>query len=140
MYKKLQSLWIIKQYKIECWLFTPVFLLIVWNYDNTQLTSIFHTYIYVIWYNCKTSNHKSKDGRNYQKDVYRQKIENIPLDKPLTNDLLISIITANTPRGINYNKINDKEVMRPMNDSEVRDIIFDGIMLKLIQWIYFVNF
>ncbi|RGB29057.1 cytochrome P450 [Rhizophagus diaphanus] len=59
----------------------------------------------------------------------RQEIENTPLDKPLQNDMLTSIITANTPRDINYtNKIDDKEVMRPMTDPEIRGIIFDGII------------
>ncbi|PKC02397.1 cytochrome P450 [Rhizophagus irregularis] len=58
----------------------------------------------------------------------REEIENTPLDKPLSNDLLTSIITANTPRDINYNKIDDKEVTRPMTDSEIRVIIFDGII------------
>ncbi|POG67692.1 cytochrome P450 [Rhizophagus irregularis DAOM 181602=DAOM 197198] len=58
----------------------------------------------------------------------REEIENTPLDQPLPSDLLTSIITANTPRDINYNKIDDKEVMRPMNDHEIRVIIFDGII------------
>jgi cytochrome P450 len=58
----------------------------------------------------------------------RQEIENMPLDKPLPNDLLTSIITANTPRGANYNKISDEEVKRPMTDLEIRGIIFDGII------------
>ena len=58
----------------------------------------------------------------------REEIENTPLDKPLPNDMLTSIITANTPRDINYNKIDDKEVMRPMTDLEIRVIIFDGII------------
>ncbi|PKY57837.1 hypothetical protein RhiirA4_479211 [Rhizophagus irregularis] len=31
-------------------------------------------------------------------------------------------------RGINYNKIDDKEVIRPMTDLEIRVIIFDGII------------
>ncbi|CAB4420577.1 unnamed protein product [Rhizophagus irregularis] len=58
----------------------------------------------------------------------REEIENTPLDEPLPSDLLTSIITANTPRDINYDKIDDKEVMRPMNDHEIRVIIFDGII------------
>ncbi|EXX65488.1 sterol 14-demethylase [Rhizophagus irregularis DAOM 197198w] len=58
----------------------------------------------------------------------RQEIENTPLDEPLPNDLLTSIIIANTSRDINYNKIDDKEVMRPMTDPEIRSIIFDGII------------
>jgi cytochrome P450 len=58
----------------------------------------------------------------------RQEIENTPLDKPLPNDLLTTIITANTPRGINYNKINDNEVVRPMTDLEICRLIFDGIV------------
>ncbi|GBB88003.1 hypothetical protein RclHR1_14500005 [Rhizophagus clarus] len=58
----------------------------------------------------------------------RQEIENTPLDKPLPNDLLTSIIIANTPRDLNYNKIDDKEVLKPMTDLEIRGIIFDGII------------
>ncbi|PKY58288.1 hypothetical protein RhiirA4_480082 [Rhizophagus irregularis] len=53
-------------------------------------------------------------------------VYNAPLDKFLPNDLLTSIITANTPRGINYNKIDDnKEVMRPMTDLETRNLQVD---------------
>ncbi|CAB4395368.1 unnamed protein product [Rhizophagus irregularis] len=55
-------------------------------------------------------------------------VDNTLLDKPLPNDLLTSIITANISRGINYNKIDDKEVMRPMTDLEIRVIIFNGII------------
>ncbi|GBC05471.1 hypothetical protein RclHR1_06240007 [Rhizophagus clarus] len=58
----------------------------------------------------------------------RQKIENTPLDKPLSNDLLTTIIIADTPRDLNYNKNDNKEVMRPMTDLEIRGIIFDGII------------
>ncbi|GBB93515.1 hypothetical protein RclHR1_21860001 [Rhizophagus clarus] len=58
----------------------------------------------------------------------RQEIENTPLDKPLPNDMLTSIITANTPRGISYNKADDEELMRPMIDPEIRRMIFDGII------------
>ncbi|GBC18007.2 cytochrome P450 [Rhizophagus irregularis DAOM 181602=DAOM 197198] len=55
-------------------------------------------------------------------------VDNTLLDKPLPNDLLTSMITANISRGINYNKIDDKEVMRPMTDLEIRVIIFNGII------------
>ncbi|GBB92218.1 hypothetical protein RclHR1_19870004 [Rhizophagus clarus] len=59
----------------------------------------------------------------------RQEIENTPLNKPLPNDLLTSTIVANTSRDVNYNnKPDDKEVMRPMTDLEIRGIIFDGII------------
>ncbi|GBC07848.1 hypothetical protein RclHR1_07730001 [Rhizophagus clarus] len=58
----------------------------------------------------------------------RKEIENTPLNKPLTNDLLTSIIIASTLRDFNYNKADYKEVMRPMNDLEMRGIIFDGII------------
>ncbi|PKY56737.1 hypothetical protein RhiirA4_477240 [Rhizophagus irregularis] len=57
--------------------------------------------------------------------IKRMYVYNAPLDKFLPNDLLTSIITVNTPRGINYNKIDDKEVM---SDLETRVIIFDGII------------
>ncbi|GBC07880.1 hypothetical protein RclHR1_07750007 [Rhizophagus clarus] len=57
----------------------------------------------------------------------RQEIENTPLDKPLSNDMLTSVIIANTPRDVNYDKnVNDK-ALRPMTDVEIRGIIFDGI-------------
>ncbi|GES83738.1 cytochrome P450 [Rhizophagus clarus] len=58
----------------------------------------------------------------------RQEIENTPLDKSLPNDLLTSIITANTPRSINYSEVDDEVVMRPMTDSEIRSMILDGII------------
>ncbi|CAB4488720.1 unnamed protein product [Rhizophagus irregularis] len=58
----------------------------------------------------------------------RQEIENTPLDKPLSNDMLTSVIIANTPRDVNYDKnVNEKD-MRPMTDIEIRGIIFDGIV------------
>ncbi|GES83214.1 cytochrome P450 [Rhizophagus clarus] len=57
----------------------------------------------------------------------RQEIENTPLDKPLSNDMLTSVIIANTPRDVNYDKnVIDKSI-RPMTDREIRGIIFDGI-------------
>ncbi|GES83213.1 cytochrome P450 [Rhizophagus clarus] len=57
----------------------------------------------------------------------RQEIENTPLDQPLSNDMLTSVIIANTPRDVNYDKnVNDKS-MRPMTDLEIRGIILDGI-------------
>ncbi|GES75026.1 cytochrome P450 [Rhizophagus clarus] len=58
----------------------------------------------------------------------RHEIENTPLDKPLPNDLLTSIITANTSRGIDNYKSDDDELMRPLTDIEVRGIILDGIL------------
>jgi cytochrome P450 len=58
----------------------------------------------------------------------RKEIENTPLDKPLSNDMLTSVIIANTPRDVNYDKnVNDKTT-RPMTDIEIRSIIFDGIV------------
>ncbi|RGB39024.1 cytochrome P450 [Rhizophagus diaphanus] len=53
----------------------------------------------------------------------RQEIENTPLDKPLPNDMLTSVITANTTRDVNGN-----ETMRPMTDTEIRGIMLDGII------------
>ncbi|RGB33677.1 cytochrome P450 [Rhizophagus diaphanus] len=59
----------------------------------------------------------------------RQAIENTSLDKPLTNDMLTSLITANTPRDVNHVKTVGGEVLnRPMTDSEIRGIIFDGFL------------
>ncbi|GBC01064.1 hypothetical protein RclHR1_04050007 [Rhizophagus clarus] len=59
----------------------------------------------------------------------RNEIENTPLDKSLPNDMLTSIITANTPRDFNYTKTVGGEAMdRPMTDSEICGIIFDGFL------------
>ena len=58
----------------------------------------------------------------------RQEIENTPLDKPLPNDMLTSVITANTPRGVNYTKTVGETLERPMTDNEIRGILFDGIL------------
>jgi len=59
----------------------------------------------------------------------RQEIENTPLDKSLPNDMLTSVITANTPRDVNYTKTVGGEAMeRPMTDDEIRGIIFDGFL------------
>ncbi|RGB33683.1 cytochrome P450, partial [Rhizophagus diaphanus] len=61
--------------------------------------------------------------------VTRQEIENTSLDKPLPNDMLTSVITANTPRDVNYTKTVGGEALdRPMTDSEIRGIIFDGFL------------
>ncbi|GES83217.1 cytochrome P450 [Rhizophagus clarus] len=57
----------------------------------------------------------------------RQEIENTPLDQPLSNDMLTSVIIANTPRDVNYDKNVIDKAMRPMTDLEIRSIIFDGI-------------
>ncbi|CAI2170881.1 3493_t:CDS:2 [Funneliformis geosporum] len=59
----------------------------------------------------------------------RQEIENTSLDKPLPHDMLTSVITANTPRDINQIKTVEGESMgRPMNDTEIRGIMFDGFL------------
>ncbi|PKY17699.1 cytochrome P450 [Rhizophagus irregularis] len=60
----------------------------------------------------------------------RQEIENTPLDKPLlSNDMLTSSITANTPRDTNYTKTVDGEALnRPMTDTEIRGNILDGFL------------
>ncbi|PKC73682.1 cytochrome P450 [Rhizophagus irregularis] len=59
----------------------------------------------------------------------RQAIENTSLDKPLTNDMLTSLITANTPRDVNYTKTVGGEALdRPMTDTEIRGVIFDGFL------------
>ena len=55
----------------------------------------------------------------------RQEIENTPLDKPLPNDVLTSVITANTTRDVN--SVGDGEA-RPMTDVEIRSLIYDGII------------
>ncbi|GBC17953.2 cytochrome P450 [Rhizophagus irregularis DAOM 181602=DAOM 197198] len=57
----------------------------------------------------------------------RQAIENTPLDKPLSNDMLTSVITANTTRDVNHVKtVGGEALNRPMTDSEIRGIILDG--------------
>ncbi|GBC17952.2 cytochrome P450 [Rhizophagus irregularis DAOM 181602=DAOM 197198] len=59
----------------------------------------------------------------------RQAIENTSLDKPLKNDMLTSLITANTPRDVNHVKTVGGEALdRPMTDTEIRGIIFDGFL------------
>ncbi|GBB84829.1 hypothetical protein RclHR1_01140018 [Rhizophagus clarus] len=44
----------------------------------------------------------------------RQEIENIPLDQPLSNDMLTSVIIANIPRDVNYVKNVNDQSMRPL--------------------------
>ncbi|GET00934.1 cytochrome P450 [Rhizophagus clarus] len=59
----------------------------------------------------------------------REEIENTPSDKPLPHDMLTSVITANTPRDINYTKTVGGESMdRPMTDLEIRHIMFDAFI------------
>jgi hypothetical protein len=59
----------------------------------------------------------------------RQEIENTPSDKLLPSDMLTSVITANTPRDVNYTKtVGGEALERPMTDSEIRGIIFDGFI------------
>uniref|UniRef100_A0A1D1YTQ1 Cytochrome P450 3A18 n=1 Tax=Anthurium amnicola TaxID=1678845 RepID=A0A1D1YTQ1_9ARAE len=58
----------------------------------------------------------------------RQEIENTPLDKPLPNDMLTSMITVNTPRDNNKIKTVDDEAIRPMTDTEIRGNILDGFI------------
>ncbi|PKK77491.1 cytochrome P450 [Rhizophagus irregularis] len=59
----------------------------------------------------------------------RQAIENTPLDKPLTNDMLTSLITANTPRDVNQIKtVSGEALNRPMTNTEIRGSIFDGFL------------
>ena len=59
----------------------------------------------------------------------REEIENTPLDKPLPHDMLTSVITANTPRDVNYTKtVGGETLERPMTDLEVRHIMFDGFI------------
>ncbi|GBC01273.1 hypothetical protein RclHR1_04120003 [Rhizophagus clarus] len=59
----------------------------------------------------------------------RKEIENTPLDKSLPNDMLTSLITANTPRDINYTKtVGGEALNRPMTDTEICVIIFDGFL------------
>ncbi|GBC17956.2 cytochrome P450 [Rhizophagus irregularis DAOM 181602=DAOM 197198] len=59
----------------------------------------------------------------------RQAIENTPLDKPLTNDMLTSLITSNTPRDVNQIKtVSGEALNRPMTDTEIRGSIFDGFL------------
>ncbi|GBC01274.1 hypothetical protein RclHR1_04120004 [Rhizophagus clarus] len=57
----------------------------------------------------------------------RQEIENTSLDKPLPNDMLTSVITANTPRSVNFTKTFE-ETMRPMTNTEIRSIMLDGFI------------
>uniref|UniRef100_A0A1D1YTP5 Flavonoid 3'-monooxygenase n=1 Tax=Anthurium amnicola TaxID=1678845 RepID=A0A1D1YTP5_9ARAE len=56
----------------------------------------------------------------------RQEIDNTPLDKPLPNDMLTSMITASTPRDINSAKTVGGEVMKPMTDDQISVIMLDA--------------
>ncbi|PKY17697.1 cytochrome P450, partial [Rhizophagus irregularis] len=59
----------------------------------------------------------------------RQTIENTPLDESLTNDMLTSLITANTPRDANHVKpVGGEALNKPMTDSEICGVIFDGFL------------
>ncbi|GES74986.1 cytochrome P450 [Rhizophagus clarus] len=59
----------------------------------------------------------------------RKEIENTPLDKSLPNDMLTSVITANTPRDVNYTKtVGGEALNRPLTDSEIRGNILDGFL------------
>ncbi|GES74966.1 cytochrome P450 [Rhizophagus clarus] len=59
----------------------------------------------------------------------REEIKNTPLDKPLPHDMLTSVITANTPRDINYTKtVGGEALERPLNDIEIRHIMFDAFI------------
>ncbi|CAG8840190.1 24567_t:CDS:2, partial [Racocetra persica] len=58
----------------------------------------------------------------------RIEIENTPLDQPLRHDFLTSHITTNTPRDINIiNHSEAVDIVRPMNDKEIVDNIFEAI-------------
>ncbi|CAG8825104.1 24621_t:CDS:2, partial [Cetraspora pellucida] len=57
----------------------------------------------------------------------RIEIENTPLDQPLRHDFLTAHITTNTPRDINIINHNEKNISRPMTDSEIIDNIVEAI-------------
>ncbi|CAG8443628.1 13447_t:CDS:2 [Funneliformis caledonium] len=59
----------------------------------------------------------------------RQEIEISSLDKPLSQDMLTSLITANTSRDINHVETVEGEVMNlPMTDLEIRSILFETFL------------
>ncbi|GES74984.1 cytochrome P450 [Rhizophagus clarus] len=59
----------------------------------------------------------------------RKEIENIPLEKSLPNDMLTSLITANTTLDVNYTTtVGGEALNRPMSDTEICGIIFDGFL------------
>ncbi|CAI2196850.1 6075_t:CDS:2, partial [Funneliformis geosporum] len=72
----------------------------------------------------------------------RQEIENTSLDKPLSHDMLTSLITANTSRDINHVETVEGEVMNlPMTDLEIRNVMFDtflGGTLKTANLLSFI--
>src|ERR1043166_6995255 len=57
----------------------------------------------------------------------RIEIENTPLDRPLSHDMLTSLLTANTSRDINAVKHADADLLRPMTDGEIFANIFDAM-------------
>jgi cytochrome P450 len=64
-------------------------------------------------------------------DIIRKKrieIENTPLDQPLSQDMLTSCMTANTPRDINAVKHTDVDLLRPMTDDEIFGNILDSMI------------
>ncbi|RGB29062.1 hypothetical protein C1646_767060 [Rhizophagus diaphanus] len=68
----------------------------------------------------------------------RMYVDNTPYDKFLPNDLLTSIITANTPRGINYNKIDDKENLqddktRPVTENDFHNLTYREAIVKEVS-------
>jgi hypothetical protein len=61
----------------------------------------------------------------------RQEIENTPLNKPLSHDMLTSMIIKNTLRDVNYVEIG--EVNRTMTDSEISANLREGIISGTIK-------
>jgi hypothetical protein len=72
----------------------------------------------------------------------RKEIDNTPLDKPLSSDMLTSVITASTPRDFNRAKTVGGEVLRPMTDDEIFFIMLDGFLAgtDTVSIIFFLFF
>jgi hypothetical protein len=64
----------------------------------------------------------------------RREIENTPLNKPLSHDMLTSMIIKNTLRDVDYVEIG--EVNRTMTDSEISANLREGIISGTLK----VNF
>ncbi|CAG8640907.1 8360_t:CDS:2, partial [Racocetra persica] len=58
----------------------------------------------------------------------RRKIDELPLDTEMKSDMLTSLIIANTPRDTINVKTIDGEMLRPMNDEQVRMILTEAIL------------
>ncbi|CAG8611693.1 344_t:CDS:2 [Cetraspora pellucida] len=58
----------------------------------------------------------------------RKKIDELPLDTEMKSDMLTSLITANTSRNTINVKTIDGEMLKPMNDEQIRTNLIEAIL------------